>query len=59
LICLDEDGKTFFWDHESAVDERPCKVADSFDEFLGRLQPSQSESSNTDGIIESESYLDF
>ncbi len=59
LICVDGAGQVFLWDHESTNDQGVWKVADSFDEFFKRLEPDNPGIAKTDGIIESESFLDF
>jgi hypothetical protein len=59
LVCVDRSGVVYLWDHESARGEAACKVAKSLDDFFDRLEPEGPETSLTDGIIESESFLDF
>lgn len=59
LICIDRVGAVHLWDHESFRDDKGWLIANSIDDFLGRLQPDDSAIGNTDGIIESESFLDF
>lgn len=59
LICVDGDGAVHLWDHESQRNERTWRIATSIDEFVSRLEPEDSKSGSTEGIIESESFLDF
>lgn len=59
LVCVDGNGVVYLWDHESQRNEEPCRIADSVDEFLKRLEPDDSRIGSTEGIIESESFLDF
>lgn len=59
LICMDREGAIYLWGHESSLDETGWLIASSIDDFLGRLQPDDSGIGNTDGIIDSESFLDF
>jgi len=59
LICVDGDGAVHLWDHESQRDEGTWRIAASIDEFVNRLEPDDSEIGSTEGIIESESFLDF
>jgi hypothetical protein len=59
LICVDSAGAVFLWNHESPRDESPCRIAENVDQFLARLEPDESQIGDTDGIRESESFLDF
>lgn len=59
LICVDGDGAVQMWDHESPRNGETWRVAPSVDEFLKRLEPDDSGIGSTEGIIESESFLDF
>jgi len=59
LVCVDGNGVVHLWDHESQRNERTWRIADSVDEFLKRLEPDDSGIGSTEGIIESESFLDF
>lgn len=59
LICMDREGAIHLWEHKSSRDEKGWLIANSIDDFLGRLQPDDSATGNTDGIIDSESFLDF
>lgn len=59
LVCVDDNGVVHLWDHESQRNERTWRIADSVDEFLKRLEPDDSRIGSTEGIIESESFLDF
>lgn len=59
LVCVDGNGVVHLWDHESQRNERTWRIADSIDEFLKRFEPDDSGIGSTEGIIESESFLDF
>lgn len=59
LICVNASGIVFLWDHESQMEGRAWRVASSLDQFLERLEPDDSKSRTTHGIVESESFLDF
>lgn len=61
LICVDKHGAVYLWDHESNVGEGCWRVSPSVDEFFKKLEPDDSarDVGNPDGIVESESYLDF
>jgi len=59
LICVDGGGAVHLWDHESQRNEGTWRIATSVDEFLKRLKPDDSGIGSTEGIIESESFLDF
>ena len=59
LICAAGDGTVHLWDHESQRNERTWRIAASVEEFLMRLEPDDSGIGSTEGIIESESFLDF
>ena len=60
LVCIDsKTGAIFFWHHESLRGEGTWRVAPSFDEFLDRLEPEEPGIGPTDGVIESETFLDF
>jgi len=59
LVCVDGAGVVYLWDHESMRSEGLWRVASSVDDFLDRLEPDDSGIGNTDGIVESESHLDF
>lgn len=59
LVCVDQDGAVYLWNHQSARDENLCRVAGNLDECLNRLEPDDSELGDTSGIQDSESYLDF
>jgi hypothetical protein len=59
LICVGSDGAVHLWDHESQRNEGTWRIATSVDEFLRRLEPDDSGIGSTEGIIESESFLDF
>ena len=59
LICVNDEGAVFLWDHESDRTEVVWTIARSLDEFVDNLEPSDAPIGTTDGIIESESFLDF
>ena len=59
LICVDGNGVVHLWDHESQRNEGTWRIATSMDELLRRLEPDDSEIGSAEGIIESESFLDF
>lgn len=59
LICVGGDGAVYLWDHESERDEGVWRVAASVDDFLRRLEADSTDLGGTEGIIESESFLDF
>ncbi|ODA36642.1 hypothetical protein A6X21_15825 [Planctopirus hydrillae] len=59
LVCVNSDASVHFWDHESQRNEGTWRIAASIDEFLKRLEPDDSGIGSTEGIIESESFLDF
>jgi hypothetical protein len=59
LICVAGDGAVYLWDHEGQRNEGTWRIAASIDEFVNRLEPDDSEIGSTEGIIESESFLDF
>ncbi len=50
-ICIgirgEKKGKIYFWDHESAF-EPPALVADSFTEFVSKLETEEGEPGGTD-----------
>ena len=59
LICVAGDGAVHLWSHESQRGKGAWRIAASVDEFVNRLEPDDSEIGSTEGIIESESFLDF
>jgi hypothetical protein len=59
LICVNSAGGVFLWNHEGPRDESPCRIAEDVDQFLTRLEPDEPQLGDTDGIKESESFLDF
>jgi len=59
LLSLDGTGCMHLWDHESLRGHPGWKVSDSFDDFFQRLEPEDSGPIGTEGIIDSESLLDF
>ncbi len=59
LICVDKAGAVYLWDHESQRGEGLWRIASSIDAFIGRLEPNNTELGSIDGIIKSESFLDF
>ena len=59
LICVDNGGIVYLWDHESHPDEGLWRVSSSLDAFIGRLEPDDSGIGSTKDIVESESFLDF
>ena len=60
LICMNDAGAVYLWDHESPRGGKEVwRIAESMDDFLGRLKLDNSPPVNTDGIIESESWLDI
>ena len=59
LVCVDGNGVVNLWDHESQRNEGTWRIAASVDEFLSRLEPDDSGIGSTEGIIESDSFLDF
>ncbi len=59
LVCVNSDASVHLWDHESQRNEGTWRIAASIDEFLKRLEPDDSGIGSTEGIIESESFLDF
>lgn len=59
LICVAGDGTVHLWDHESQRNEGTWRIAASIDEFVNRLKPDDLGIGSTEGIIESESFLDF
>jgi len=59
LICLDNSGAVYFWDHESSEGENGTnRIADSFDEFFYRLETEQ-DMGDSEGIDESRTWFDF
>jgi hypothetical protein len=59
LVCVNGTGSVHLWDHESQQSEGTWRIAASIDEFLKRLEPDDAGIGSTEGIIESESFLDF
>lgn len=59
LICVAGDGAVYLWNHEGQRNEGSWRIAASIDEFVNRLESDDSEIGSTEGIIESESFLDF
>jgi hypothetical protein len=59
LLCVDKSCQVFLWDHESLEDEQPHRVATSLDNFVANLEADNAPIGSTDGIIESQSFLDF
>lgn len=59
LICVAGDGSVHMWDHERQRNEVSWRIAASIDEFMNRLKPDDSQIGSTEGILESESFLDF
>jgi hypothetical protein len=57
LICVAGDGTVRLRSHERQRGKGAWRIAASVDEFVNRLEPDDSEFGNTEGIIESESFL--
>ena len=61
-ICIDKiNNNIVYWWHEATIDEKQTyKIANSFIDFISKLEPDNEMSiNNTIGIIKSESHLDF
>ncbi len=59
LVCVDKSGVVLFWDHESPIDGKLWRVAAALDDFINTLTPDDDAVGPTDGVVESESFLDF
>jgi SMI1-KNR4 cell-wall len=59
LLCVNQSGSVLLWDHESPLDGKLWHVATSLESFIERLEPDESKLGSTEGIVESESFLDF
>ena len=59
LLCIDASGAVYLWGHESRRGEEAWRVASSVDKFVENLEPDASDVGGTDGIVASESFLDF
>ncbi|QDU95706.1 SMI1/KNR4 family protein [Lignipirellula cremea] len=58
-ICVGGDGVVYFWDHESLRNDQTWPIAGSVDEFIAMLEIDDEEPGDSDGVIESEAWLDF
>jgi len=58
-ICLGFGGEVFFWNHEKDFKHGHYLIASSFSKFLHMLEPGDEEIGPTEGIVDSESWLDF
>jgi hypothetical protein len=58
-ICLSRSGAIYFWHHEAAEGTAFYRIAPSFGDFVARLVADEGEIGSTEGVIESESWLDF
>jgi len=60
-ICLDiKNGRILYWYHEAfSEDNQVFEIANSFEEFILKLEEDNEDIDIEDYIIDSESYIDF
>jgi hypothetical protein len=59
LVCLNEQGMVYLWDHEEPGDNASWLICGDIDSFMNSLGPDDAPLELDGGIIGSESWLDL